>query len=67
MTEKDLRTLLFTGEKNNSEYLAPGTDFEVAAYSNNLNTGTARVTLRGLGKYGGTKTITFKIIRRSRQ
>ncbi|MBQ7557185.1 MAG: hypothetical protein IJT00_03890, partial [Lachnospiraceae bacterium] len=67
LTEKDLRTLLFTGEKNNSEYLAPGTDFEVAAYSNNMNTGTARVTLRGLGKYGGTKIITFKIIRRSRQ
>ncbi|MCR5407221.1 MAG: hypothetical protein K6E88_10595 [Lachnospiraceae bacterium] len=36
-------------------------DYEIVGYSNNINKGTARVTLRGRGKYGGEKTVTFKI------
>ena len=31
------------------------------SYSNNINKGTAKVVIRGLGNYGGTKTATFKI------
>lgn len=31
------------------------------SYSNNVNKGKAKVTIRGLGNYGGTKTVTFKI------
>ena len=40
-----------------------GKDFEIVegSYRNNLKKGTASVTLRGLGEYGGTKTIKFKI------
>nr|MCR5417965.1 hypothetical protein [Lachnospiraceae bacterium] len=39
------------------------TDFEVVegSYVNNTKTGTAKVTFRGLGRYGGTKTVSFKI------
>lgn len=38
-------------------------EFEIveSTYSNNVNKGKAKVTIRGLGNYGGTKTVTFKI------
>ena len=31
------------------------------SYVNNLKKGTAKVTIKGKGEYGGTKTISFKI------
>lgn len=37
-------------------------NFTVVGYSNNINKGTAKLTIRGTGKnFGGTKTVTFKI------
>ena len=42
-----------------------GTDYEVLSYSNNMKQGTAKVTFRGIGSYGGIKTVTFKIGKRS--
>ena len=38
-------------------------EYEIVAgsYSNNINKGKAKVVIRGLGNYGGTKTATFKI------
>ncbi|MBR6485847.1 MAG: Ig-like domain-containing protein [Lachnospiraceae bacterium] len=39
------------------------TDYDIAGYENNVNIGTARVTIRGRGKYGGTQTFSFKIAR----
>lgn len=36
-------------------------DYEITGYSNNINKGTATVTVRGVGNYGGTRKITFKI------
>lgn len=38
-------------------------DFEIveSSYANNTKKGTARVTIRGRGAYGGTKTVSFKI------
>ena len=38
-------------------------DFEIVegSYSKNIKKGTAKVTIRGIGEYGGTKTVTFKI------
>ncbi len=36
-------------------------DFTVVGYSNNINKGTAKLTIQGKGNYGGTKTVTFKI------
>ena len=40
--------------------LAP-TDYEIVGYSKNISTGTATITLRGAGDYGGTVTAKFKI------
>lgn len=39
-------------------------DFEIVGYENNVNQGTAKVTIRGVGSYGGTKTANFKIRKR---
>ena len=36
-------------------------NFEVTGYSNNIKKGTAKVTIHGIGEYGGTKTVNFKI------
>lgn len=36
-------------------------DYEIVSYQNNVNKGTAKVTIRGVGNYGGTKTISFTI------
>ncbi len=35
--------------------------FEIVRYSNRVNKGTATVTIRGIGNYGGEKTVKFKI------
>lgn len=39
-------------------------DYEIEKYENNVNQGTAKVTIRGVGSYGGTKTVNFKIRKR---
>lgn len=36
-------------------------DYEIVGYENNVNQGNAKITIRGVGSYGGTKTATFKI------
>ena len=40
-------------------------DFVIIGYSNNTKIGTGKVTIKGIGIYGGTKTITFKIKNKS--
>ncbi len=40
--------------------LAAGTDYEVT-YSNNINVGTATITIKGKGNYTGSKNYSFKI------
>ena len=44
-----------------------GEDYEVVpgTYKNNVKRGTARVTIRGIGSYGGLKNISFKITART--
>ena len=44
------------------EELAQGTDYEVT-YANNVEVGTATVTVTGVGGYAGTATATFRIAR----
>lgn len=41
------------------------TDYEIVGYSKNVAKGTATVTLRGTGEYGGTVTAKFKIIQKN--
>jgi len=48
--------------KAGSTALKAGTDY-TAKYTNNIKVGTAKVTLTGKGKYGGTKAVTFKIVK----
>ena len=36
-------------------------DFEIESYENNINKGTAYVTIRGIGDYGGSKRVKFTI------
>ncbi|WP_251197697.1 RICIN domain-containing protein [Anaerotardibacter muris] len=46
--------------KSDSTVLKNGTDYTLI-YRNNVNAGTATITITGKGNYTGTKTITFKI------
>ena len=39
--------------------------YEIVSYSNNVKAGKAKVTLRGIGDYGGTKTYSFKIVKKA--
>lgn len=41
------------------------TDYEIVEYSNNVGRGNGKITIRGIGNYGGQKTVTFKINRKS--
>lgn len=51
-----------TGTDAGGNSLVQGTDFSVS-YSNNINVGTAKVTVKGLGAYAGqTKELSFSII-----
>ena len=37
-------------------------DYKIISYTNNVNKGTAKLTIQGQGEnYGGTKTVSFKI------
>ena len=47
--------------------LNPETDYEIvsSSYTNNIKKGSATVTIRGKGEYGGTKTVKFKIAQRN--
>ncbi|MBQ9438426.1 MAG: Ig-like domain-containing protein, partial [Lachnospiraceae bacterium] len=39
-------------------------DYEIACYQNNVKSGTAKVCLRGIGAYGGSKIVSFRIKKR---
>ena len=39
--------------------------YDIIEYKNNIKAGTAKVTLRGIGAYGGTKTYSFKILKKA--
>ena len=47
--------------KNGTKLLTKGTDYTVS-YTNNKNIGTGKATIKGIGKYTGTISRTFKII-----
>lgn len=48
--------------KYGTEVLVPDKDFEVVDSMNSTEIGTASLVVRGLGRYKGTKTVTFKIV-----
>ena len=57
LENKDLLSVTLDGAALNTENIeiVPG------SYVNNTNKGTAKVKIRGVGDYGGSKTISFKI------
>ena len=57
----------FTKIKIGTTDLVYGQDYEIVkdSYVNNVKKGTASVTIKGLGNYGGTKKVTFKITSRT--
>lgn len=57
-------TATITQADGQSTALVPGKDFEIVSYSKNTACGTAKVVLRGIGAYGGSRTVNFKIVRR---
>ena len=65
----EITGLVYNGEeqkptpvvKIGSATLEEGTDYTVDSYSNNINAGTATVTITGKGSYIGSKTIEFTI------
>ena len=72
ITDMEQFVTLISGDKGayvtvnkQKEYLTLGEDFEVVSYTNNVKKGTAKVTFRGIGEYGGMKTVSFKIGQRS--
>lgn len=41
--------------------MVEGEDFEIISYSNNVNAGTAKIVVEGIGAFENTRTITFNI------
>ncbi len=50
--------------KNGTVTLKEGTDYTIS-YSNNVNAGTATVTINGKGNYSGSKSVSFTISKKS--
>ena len=48
----------------NGKTLVKGTDYSIS-FANNVNPGTAAITITGSGSYTGTKTITFQITKKA--
>lgn len=42
--------------------MVEGKDFEIVSYSNNVNAGTAKIVVEGIGAFENTRTITFNIL-----
>ncbi|MCR5450159.1 MAG: hypothetical protein K6F23_12290, partial [Solobacterium sp.] len=54
-----------TATINKTTPLELDTHYEIVGYTNNIKKGTAKVTFRGKGEYGGEKTVSFKIGQRN--
>lgn len=59
---RDELGLAFKNVDKSVEELEAGADYEVDYGGTNINVGTAKIAVRGKGRYTGTKSFTFKII-----
>ena len=57
-TPREPRVVVYTEERYLDEYI----DYEVVSYENNIEMGTATVTIKGKGDYKGTATGSFAIL-----
>lgn len=53
---EDFKKMKYAGTE-----LILGQHYEIVSYDKNINKGTAKVTIKGIGDFGGTKTMSFKI------
>lgn len=56
-----LGKLILTDRKTNEE-LEYGIDYEIIGYRNNTKRGYATVIIKGMGDYGGTRNVKFRIV-----
>ncbi len=61
LKNSDLMEIIYVENGSERKYLVPGKDFRIEGYTDNINKGTAKVVLQGIGEYGGTKTLKFTI------
>lgn len=62
LLSKDIHVYASAADKKNKNELPNAEScYQIVEYNNNIKVGTAKVTLRGIGSYGGTKTYSFKI------
>nr|MCR5591227.1 InlB B-repeat-containing protein [Lachnospiraceae bacterium] len=57
---KTVKPAVVIKDRSTSYTLVPGVDYELK-YGQNIRTGTGTVTINGIGIYGGSKTLSFKI------
>lgn len=58
---KDIHIYANNADANKKQNEIMTSCYEIVEYKNNIKSGNAQVTLRGIGDYGGTKTYFFKI------
>ncbi|MBD5519380.1 MAG: hypothetical protein HDR07_13175 [Lachnospiraceae bacterium] len=64
--EKDIHVYANAADKKAGKEIENAAScYKIVEYKNNIKTGTAKVTLRGDGDYGGTKTYSFKILKKA--
>lgn len=65
LTADDIRVYPTAADAKAEKNRIENTDevFRILGYSDNLRTGKAKVTIQGVGNYGGTRTVVFKILR----
>jgi uncharacterized protein YkwD len=56
-----------TGEGKITVDACADNSFVIVSYASNIKRGTGKITVRGTGKFAGTRTVTFKIIKRTAQ
>lgn len=66
LSPEDIHVYATSADEKNKNELTESC-YEIIEYKNNIKAGTAKVTLRGTGNYGGTKTYSFKIQKKSYQ
>lgn len=67
LTKEHIHFYATNNDLKKGENELPKSCFEIidSGYKNNIKAGTAKVTLHGIGEYGGTKTYSFKILKKA--
>lgn len=61
----DKSAITITYKNGKDVVTIPKTSYEIVAYEKNNSLGNAKIKIRGLGNYGGVKTVSFKIVKKT--